>query len=226
MNKKSKIIEASIIVITFIVCTGLIAYANLNRQKKIEQTENLEISQNEEQELKAGELYKEVGAERVFESSETDEIMIDMDTVNKIVDFYSENKSDEEIQEIKEDVIKEITDKEILYREATKLGYEASEEEIQEYIDNMKQQIAESQNSKSFENFISGYGKSEDEYWKEQKDNIRKNICIDKYLAEQDNYSNITIVTEGSLKTTTDMESDWESYVEEKEDSYNIVYVE
>lgn len=226
MNKKSKIIEASIIVITFIVCTGLIAYANLNRQKKIEQTENLEISQNEEQELKAGELYKEVGAERVFESSETDEIMIDMDTVNKIVDFYSENKSDEEIQEIKEDVIKEITDKEILYREATKLGYEASEEEVQEYIDNMKQQIAESQNSKSFENFISGYGKSEDEYWKEQKDNIRKDICIDKYLAEQDNYSNITIVTEGSLKTTTDMESDWESYVEEKEDSYNIVYVE
>lgn len=76
-----------------------------------------------------------------------------------------------------------IFEREVLYAEAVRKGYTATEAELRSYVENMKQGFKEAANREELQLMIDQF-ESEDAYWEYQYEVGEKNLLIQKYVAE------------------------------------------
>lgn len=74
-------------------------------------------------------------------------------------------------------------EKESLYALAVSKGYSATQQEVDEVVEEIKQGVKEAKNEE-IQNYIEGFG-SEEEFWEFERELESKNLVIKKYLEDE-----------------------------------------
>jgi type II secretory pathway pseudopilin PulG len=95
------------------------------------------------------------------------------------VKYFKANGTENPEQEAKNSII----ERESLYALAVSKGYSASEEEVNQVVQEIKEGV-ETVDDKSVNDYINGFG-SEEEFWEFEKELESKNLVIKKYLTDE-----------------------------------------
>lgn len=99
--------------------------------------------------------------------------------------FYMQQGYDEE--EAKSKAKEYLTEREELYQKAVDAGYSVTDEEVEEYLDSLKELIYSSENGEEQLAISMNYFENEDEYWDYEFLVYQKNLVIQKYNKDMDN---------------------------------------
>lgn len=106
---------------------------------------------------------------------------------------------------------KHVEERNALYAEAIKNGYDVSEEEVQIYCDELKEIIATSENSEMYDAVVSSF-ESEEAYWQYEYLVYQKDLPIQKYVADMEyNYAQQL----GLDQYSQDFQDAWTKHFEE-----------
>ena len=116
--------------------------------------------------------------------------------------------------------------REALYQEAIKNGYSVTDEEIWNYLDELKEFAKKADNKEDIESVISQFD-NEEAYWEYQFDVYKKNLPIQKYVEDMEK----EFKENQKLKknNNNDLETEWINWFEElknqllKEENFEIV---
>ena len=109
------------------------------------------------------------------------DIKISEAEVNESEKFYMANGESE--QTAKKDALNNLKEYYALYAEAQKKGYSVTEDEVDNYLDELKKQMSEAANKDDVQAVISAYG-NEDDYWKYMKKVYMKRLVVMKYTKD------------------------------------------
>lgn len=99
--------------------------------------------------------------------------------------FYMQQGYDEE--EAKSKAKEYLTEREELYQKAVDAGYSVTDEEVEEYLDSLKELIYSSEDGEEQLAISMNYFENEDEYWDYEFLVYQKNLVIQKYNKDMDN---------------------------------------
>ena len=99
--------------------------------------------------------------------------------------FYMQQGYDEE--EAKSKAKEYLTEREELYQKAVDAGYSVTDEEVEEYLDSLKELIYSSENGEEQLAISKNYFENEEEYWDYEFLVYQKNLVIQKYNRDMDN---------------------------------------
>lgn len=99
--------------------------------------------------------------------------------------FYMQQGYDEE--EAKSKAKEYLMEREELYQKAVDAGYSVTDEEVEEYLDSLKELIYSSENGEEQLAISMNYFENEDEYWDYEFLVYQKNLVIQKYNRDMDN---------------------------------------
>ncbi|MDD3361495.1 MAG: hypothetical protein PHW34_07480 [Hespellia sp.] len=109
--------------------------------------------------------------------------------------------------EAEEKAISYSMEREAMYEKALQEGYDVTDEEVDEYLNELKSMMSTAENKTDIEVLISQFD-SEEEYWQYQKEVYRKNLPIQKYVSDlQQQY-------DGNGQET-DTADEWNHYLEQ-----------
>ena len=116
------------------------------------------------------------------------DILITDSELNQMSDFYVlQGKSRQEADKTAKEYAQEYN---ALYVEAVKNGFDATDEEVKTYVDNLKEELNKPENKEQLNSMIKGFG-SEDEYWDYEYMVYQKQLPIQKYVKSLENdYNN------------------------------------
>lgn len=127
--------------------------------------------------------------------------------------FYMLSGMDEE--SAKEKALTYLMRNEAMYRKAVELGYTATKEDIEAYVEQMKTAVKEADNKEETEAIISQFP-SEEEYWKSLSEQAVKIVPVDKYLHDlEKEYHEKYTSKEERTAGTGDEEDGFRDYLEE-----------
>ncbi len=98
---------------------------------------------------------------------------------------YMQQGYDEE--EAKSKAKEYLMEREELYQKAVDAGYSVTDEEVEEYLDSLKELIYSSENGEEQLAISMNYFENEDEYWDYEYLVYQKNLVIQKYNKDMDN---------------------------------------
>lgn len=98
---------------------------------------------------------------------------------------YMQQGYDEE--EAKSKAKEYLMEREELYQKAVDAGYSVTDEEVEEYLDSLKELIYSSENGEEQLAISMNYFENEDEYWDYEFLVYQKNLVIQKYNEDMDN---------------------------------------
>lgn len=99
--------------------------------------------------------------------------------LQQAIEFYKlTGMSDKESEET---AVLYLKKREALYREAVKNGFTVTDQEVRDYLEELKRTLYESDNKEDVFAVIEGFG-SEEEYWNYEFSVYRKNLPIQKYV--------------------------------------------
>lgn len=119
--------------------------------------------------------------------------------------------------EAEEKAISYSMEREAMYEKALQEGYEVTDEEVDEYLNELKSMVSTAENKKDIEALISQFD-SEEEYWQYQKEVYRKNLPIQKYVSDlqQQYYENeASVQSDAGDGQETDIANEWNHYLEQ-----------
>lgn len=87
--------------------------------------------------------------------------------------------------EAKEYELQYLIKREVLFNAAVKNGFLVNNNDITKYIQEQKDQISNAENHEDFTLYINAMNMTEDEYWKNQFESIKKDLTISDYLNSQ-----------------------------------------
>ena len=87
-----------------------------------------------------------------------------------------------EIPYSREDAVDSIARRETLYLTALREGYTVSDEEIDEFVQLQIDMSSKASNLDIFNEYLIGYGMSLEEYWRDQRDKLTKDLLASRYL--------------------------------------------
>lgn len=125
--------------------------------------------------------------------------------VRRAEDFYVLQGFDK--QEARRMAVDYMEKREALYEEAVKNGYDVTEQEVYDYLEELKALIASADNREDAYNVMAAF-ESEDAYWDYQFSVYRKNLPIQKYVKHLEERFN-------GMQSRSNGEADsWEAYFE------------
>lgn len=114
------------------------------------------------------------------------------------------------------------------YQRAIAAGYSVSDDEINDYLDDLKVTIKDSINSEEIQALISQFG-SEEEYWQHESEVYKINLPIEKYLESlKQEYLKNSISTRSNNQEAEETIENYNRYIEEvqselvKQEQYEI----
>ena len=114
------------------------------------------------------------------------------------------------------------------YQRAIAVGYSVSDDEINDYLDDLKVTIKDSINSEEIQALISQFG-SEEEYWQHESEVYKINLPIEKYLESlKQEYLKNSISTRSNNQEAEETIENYNRYIEEvqselvKQEQYEI----
>ena len=114
------------------------------------------------------------------------------------------------------------------YQRAIAAGYSVSDDEINDYLDDLKVTINDSINSEEAQALISQFG-SEEEYWQHEFEVYKINLPIEKYLESlKQEYLQNSISTQSNNQEAEKTIENYNRYIEEvqselvKQEQYEI----
>ena len=114
------------------------------------------------------------------------------------------------------------------YQRAIAVGYSVSDDEINDYLDDLKVTINDSINSEEAQALISQFG-SEEEYWQHESEVYKINLPIEKYLESlKQEYLKNSISTRSNNQEAEETIENYNRYIEEvqselvKQEQYEI----
>ena len=101
------------------------------------------------------------------------------------------------------------------YQRAIAVGYSVSDDEINDYLDDLKVTINDSINSEEAQALISQFG-SEEEYWQHESEVYKINLPIEKYLESlKQEYLKNSISTQSNNQEAEETIENYNRYIEE-----------
>lgn len=108
------------------------------------------------------------------------DISIPMKEYEQVRDFYKLKGEDDELAA--QDADKEIKQYNALYASAVKNGYSVTDEQVQDYLEDMKMQLETVDNREDIQDVIDQFD-SEDDYWAYEFTVYRKQLPIQNYVS-------------------------------------------
>ncbi len=176
MRRIKKQIISAVFVICFICIVSLSAIAGVSDSVKI-------TSWGNEVQKYAIDSIEENEAVMQSLTPTDDKIILPQIEINQAKDFYlSAGYSDTEAEETAFIYVKEIN---TLYQEALKNGYAVTDDEIAAHIEQMKLDFQVAENRDEIYEFISSF-ENEQAYWDFQFEMLRKDLPIQRYVADKE----------------------------------------
>lgn len=185
------ICSATVLTVLSVYCVNTFASTEFNSVKSFV---NIQKNENDKDKI----------ADEIVLSGKN--IAISQNEINESMRFYIAQGEDK--KKAKEDAVKCLKEYNALYSNAIKKGYYVTEKEVDEYIEQLKKQLKESENSDDVEAIISSYG-DEKEYWAKMKDIYMKRLVVEKYT--KDLLESFNSSYKGEIGTEK-YENDWENY--------------
>lgn len=110
---------------------------------------------------------------------ENRELVVYTTDVDRIAGYYDLT---ERVDNSREMAIEHIKEREALYKEAVKMGYVISDEDV---LEGIKIQSDLLNGTVEFQQFLKGYGTSESRYWEDHFEVLRKEMAINQYITDQ-----------------------------------------
>lgn len=118
-----------------------------------------------------------------LEPAEDGKIILPQTEIDMAKDFYlSAGYGEDEAESLALQYVKEIN---VLYQEAISNGYTASDEEIREHLDKLKEQYQTAENKEEMQAFMDKF-ENEQAYWDYQFEIYKKDLPIQKYNAARE----------------------------------------
>lgn len=132
------------------------------------------------------------------------DVLVTEDEIEKAEKFYKMSGVGEKSAE--EKAIKYVEEQNALYVEAIKNGYDITEQELDEYIKELKHTVSIAENKEAVEEVIKSFD-SEEEYWQYERELYKKLLPIQKYVKNlEKNYTNKNI----NKKTEEELKKGWD----------------
>ncbi len=116
-----------------------------------------------------------LGNEDVYEVGK--DIVITQSEIDSYVKFYNAAKEDDP----EEKAVRYANERNALYAAAMKNGFDVSNEEIEEYLNGLKDALKADENKDMYEQVVAGFG-SEKDYWAYLSETHKTEIPIQKYV--------------------------------------------
>lgn len=208
---KKRIVSMVVIISCFILGGVAFVYAkpdiNLNRLWG-----NVLSSDDKDENVKGGKKYKLAlkgeysdNVENINGIAEAGkDVLVTEDEIEKAEKFYKMSGVGEKSAE--EKAIKYVEEQNALYVEAIKNGYDITEQELDEYIKELKHTVSIAENKEAVEEVIKSFD-SEEEYWQYERELYKKLLPIQKYVKNlEKNYTNKNI----NKKTEEELKKGWD----------------
>ena len=155
------------------------------------------------------------------------EAVITRADIEQTIDFLMLKGGLDEEGAIKE-AVKRVTEREAIYEDAVANGFDATDDEIKAYHEELKQTMSKADNKDTIESVIKAFG-SEEKYWDYETKISKKDLPIIKYKkALEQQYKDKTVKLRKNLVEPTyeeGFENFFEKYMEAlaKEENYQLV---
>ena len=150
------------------------------------------------------------------------DVIVNKNEVDQIVakdDLLNLDKSTSE-----ENALNYLVKRETLYNAAKQAGFLLSDNEVNTEIENSKNSFKNSVNYSDFTVYLAGRNITEDEYWVQEFDNIKRNCTINDYLMHiQNEYAKDNKITEWSEDSLKDWQDYKANFVTDLVSSENVV---
>lgn len=140
------------------------------------------------------------------------DILVTEDEIKKVEEFYKINGDSEETASIK--AIEYVEEQNALYVEAIENGYDVTDEELDEYIEELKYTVSVAENNEAVEEIIKSFD-SEDEYWEYERELYKKLLPIQKYVKDLESKY---IEKHTNKKTDEEIEKGWDRKLDKIKD--------
>lgn len=168
------------IIIILCIVTGIMAIYTFTTASATENTCNTE---NNDILYEMGEIEKNYYSDDEFSdtsiAAKGNNIVIYKDELNYYTDkaaALNDNKN------ARNDELDYLINRELLYYAAKENGFLVSEQEVNDYLTEQQEAINQSSNKDDFEYYLKAAEMSEDEYWNNQAETIKKDLSISDYL--------------------------------------------
>ncbi len=138
----------------------------------------------------------------------SDDSGVDVDNIRDKAEMISDIQPEMDENEVYDNMLEYEMENKAFYLAAVDAGYTASEEEIDDIINYIKDAIQGTEEEKYIKSYILGRGMSEEEYWISIRDLYKRNLIIKKYL--EDNMND------------TDDKEEFDKLKEENIERYNV----
>lgn len=212
----------SVIVMTAMVIGGVTFLARskvgagdveaVNQDKEAEYismvTDDLpELSLSEQEPGKTEEILENVDSDEIYEVGE--DFVISSDEVEQYEEFYRVNGS----ENAEEEAVEFAEERAALYAEALKNGYEVTDEEVQEYLDELKSTLKETMSETEYRDLVNAVG-SEEEYWAYEFELYKVDLPIQKYVADKE----AEFKEDSGIEDADELDSEWVDEFEDLKD--------
>ncbi len=152
--------------------------------------------------------------EAIMESlkpAENGKIILPQTEIDMAKDFYiSAGYGEAEAERLALQYVKEIN---VLYQEAFSNGYTASDQEIREHLDSLKEQYQTAENKEEMQAFMDKF-ENEQAYWDYQFEIYKKDLPIQKYNADREKKYLEEQTSEDGQTERLAIQGDWEEEFE------------
>ena len=138
----------------------------------------------------------------------SDDSGVDVDNIRDKAEMISDIQPEMDENEVYDNMLEYEMENKAFYLAAVDAGYTASEEEIDDIINYIKDAIQGTEEEKYIKSYILGRGMREEEYWISIRDLYKRNLIIKKYL--EDNMND------------TDDKEEFDKLKEENIERYNV----
>ena len=177
---------------------------------------------------KAGQLldsYRDKTDESIYARGKSGGVITTKD-IEQATEFYI--LAGYEQSDAEDKAVEYMLQRDATYQRAIAAGYSVSDDEINDYLDDLKVTIKDSINSEEVQALISQFG-SEEEYWQHESEVYKINLPIEKYLESlKQEYLKNSISTRSNNQEAEETIENYNRYIEEvqselvKQEQYEI----
>lgn len=177
---------------------------------------------------KAGQLldpYRDKTDESIYARGKSGGVITTKD-IEQATEFYI--LAGYEQSDAEDKAVEYMLQRDATYQRAIAAGYSVSDDEINDYLDDLKVTINDSINSEEAQALISQFG-SEEEYWQHEFEVYKINLPIEKYLESlKQEYLQNSISTQSNNQEAEETIENYNRYIEEvqselvKQEQYEI----
>lgn len=203
MSHKIKIISNVCIVLVLITVLSMSSYATSS--SSVTMSDWGETLAEKSKDMQSEDIYA-VGKNAIVTNKDVDQA----------VEFYILSGLDE--QNAKEEAVKYTFQREALYQAAIENGYSVTDEEVWEYLEELKDTINHADNKEDIITIMSQF-ETENDYWNFEFSVYQKNLPIQRYVHD----------LEESFMQSSIKENEWDQYFEQMKEnlvlkeSYQII---